>query len=190
MKGENMGLEIPEKVRHKDYGDGEVLKIKKDKIYVSFGGVQKIFVYPDAFEKGYLLAAIEIESSKDLLANDAGEPTPNDRKTINADLSKTETVKAFSSLAKNYGVLDEAKSGGGHDRFRLGKERQSKPLFLVCSRVGWMCVYIDENEKIVLENNGFPCVSTRDDENYDYRTRVNAADFDAFLKIVQKHLGR
>ena len=44
--------------------------------------------------------------------------------------------------------------------------------------------------KIVLENNGFPCVSTRDDENYDYRTRVNAADFDAFLKIVQKHLGR
>lgn len=59
MKGENMGLEIPEKVRHKDYGDGEVLKIKKDKIYVSFGGVQKYLITRTRLRKGISLQPLK-----------------------------------------------------------------------------------------------------------------------------------
>ena len=104
-------------------------------------------------------------------------------------LSKSETVETFYNLTKEYGVLDNAKSGGGHDRFRLGKEGSKKALFLACSRVGWMCVYIDKAEKDLLENNGFPCESTSGDENYNYRTRINVDDFGIFLKLVKKHLG-
>lgn len=105
-------------------------------------------------------------------------------------LSVNETVEAFSGLAKKYGVLDSSKSGGGHDRFRLGKEGRGKAQFLACSRAGWIRVYVDKGEKALLEGNGFPCEPTRDDEKYEYRTRVNKEDFDVFLALVQKHLGR
>ena len=104
--------------------------------------------------------------------------------------TKKETAELFNNMAKKYGVLDASRSGGGHDRYRLGKEGPKKALFLACSRAGWMCIYIDKNEKCLLENNGFLCEPTRDDEDYDYRTRVNAEDFDVFIKLVQKHLGR
>ena len=42
-------------VRHNLYGKGEVTKITDDKVYVLFGNQQRIFPYPDAFEKGFLL---------------------------------------------------------------------------------------------------------------------------------------
>lgn len=42
-------------VRHSRFGTGTVRKIEDGKIYVEFAGGQRIFQYPDAFEKGYLL---------------------------------------------------------------------------------------------------------------------------------------
>lgn len=52
------------KVFHKEYGYGIVTKTQNEKIYVDFGGKKRIFDYPDAFDKGYLLTddTIEIES--------------------------------------------------------------------------------------------------------------------------------
>ena len=133
---------------------------------------------------------IETESVKETPLDDlTGQMSETGKKTVKK-ASVKETVEAFSSLSKEYGVLDSSKSGGGHNRFRLGKVGREKALFLVCSRAGWMRVYIDKGEKALLENNGFPCEPTRDDENYDYRARVNAEDFEVFLKLVQKHLGR
>ena len=41
-------------VYHKAYGKGVVTKIADRKMYVKFGNGQRIFQYPDAFEKGYL----------------------------------------------------------------------------------------------------------------------------------------
>lgn len=41
-------------VFHNLYGEGIVKKIIDNKLYVSFDGKQRIFIYPDAFEKGYL----------------------------------------------------------------------------------------------------------------------------------------
>ena len=106
-------------------------------------------------------------------------------------LTKQETVVLFDSLAKKYGVLDQAKSGGGHDRFRLGKDGNSKSLFLACSRVGWMCVYVDSTEKVLLENNGFTCKSiTSGDELYEFRCRINADDFERFFEVVKEYLNR
>ena len=58
-------------------------------------------------------------------------------------ITKQETVKKFADLAREHNVLDYSKSGGDHDRFYLGKSGANKPLFLACSRVGWMCVYVD-----------------------------------------------
>ena len=48
-------------VHHKLYGYGEIKKIIDNKMYVSFGGHQRIFIYPDAFEKGYLSIDAVIE---------------------------------------------------------------------------------------------------------------------------------
>lgn len=41
-------------VHHKAYGEGVVSQITDGKIYVRFGEKQRIFQYPDAFEKGWL----------------------------------------------------------------------------------------------------------------------------------------
>lgn len=42
-------------VHHKSFGDGKVVKITTDhKIYVKFASGQKMFVFPDAFVKGFL----------------------------------------------------------------------------------------------------------------------------------------
>ena len=39
---------------HKHYGKGRVVKRTTEKIYVDFNGKQRIFLYPEAFEKEYL----------------------------------------------------------------------------------------------------------------------------------------
>ena len=41
-------------VHHKAYGEGVVSQITDGKMYVRFGEKQRIFQYPDAFEKGWL----------------------------------------------------------------------------------------------------------------------------------------
>ena len=43
-----------EGVYHKGYGKGTVVKLETDKVYVDFNGKQRIFSYPEAFEKEYL----------------------------------------------------------------------------------------------------------------------------------------
>lgn len=104
-------------------------------------------------------------------------------------LTKQETVERFRKLSEKYGVLDYLKSGGTHDRFYLGKLGPCKPLFLACSRVGWVCVYIDKPEMTLLSNNGFQCETVAsDDERYEYKTRVDAEKFDCFLKLVNGYL--
>lgn len=49
-----MAVDIHSVVHHKLYGDGEVIKITANNIYVSFGGKNRIFPYPESFDKGYL----------------------------------------------------------------------------------------------------------------------------------------
>ena len=49
-----MTVDIHTSVSHNLYGQGEIVKIKDDKVYVLFGNKQRIFPYPSAFEKGYL----------------------------------------------------------------------------------------------------------------------------------------
>lgn len=41
-------------VYHKDYGKGTIVKLTTEKVYVDFNGKQRIFPYPEAFEKEYL----------------------------------------------------------------------------------------------------------------------------------------
>ncbi len=43
------------KVFHKVYGYGKVIKTTDEKVYVDFSGKKRIFDYPNAFDKGYLL---------------------------------------------------------------------------------------------------------------------------------------
>ena len=106
-------------------------------------------------------------------------------------LNKQETADRFYNMTNEYGVLDHSRSGGGHDRYYLGKEDSRKPLFLACSRAGWMCVYFDKEEKNILESNGYSCEQVdAESVKWDYRTRVNVEDFAVFLKLVQDHLGR
>lgn len=45
---------VPHNVYHKIFGHGKVVKTLNNKIYVSFNGQQRMFLYPDAFEKGFL----------------------------------------------------------------------------------------------------------------------------------------
>ena len=47
-------VEIGAIVYHKDYGEGIIRTITDEKVYVSFDNKQRIFPYPEAFEKEYL----------------------------------------------------------------------------------------------------------------------------------------
>ena len=102
---------------------------------------------------------------------------------------KQETTELFREMASEYNVLDHSKSDKSHDRSYLGKEGSQKALFLACSRVGKICVYFDKSEKPLLDNNGFTC-EVNPSSGWDYRTYVDSKDFEAFLKLVQSHLGR
>lgn len=104
-------------------------------------------------------------------------------------MTKQETTTTFRNMANDYNVLDRSKSDRVHDRSYLGKEDAKKAMFLACSRVGWMCVYFDKEEKALLESNGFVCEEDTK-SNWDYRAHIDAKDFDAFLRLVRDHLGR
>lgn len=53
-KSVNLNIHAGDVVDHKAYGKGRVVKINSDRIFVSFNGVEKMFYYPAAFEKGFL----------------------------------------------------------------------------------------------------------------------------------------
>lgn len=76
-----MLIDIHTTVRHNLYGKGEVTKITDDKIYVSFGKNQRIFPYPDAFEKEFLFIENAPESAKGMPDEaDPAELAPEDIK--------------------------------------------------------------------------------------------------------------
>lgn len=56
--------EYDEGVYHKDYGKGRVVKLTTEKVYVDFNGKQRIFPYPEAFEKEYLKLLYQIQLEK------------------------------------------------------------------------------------------------------------------------------
>ena len=47
-------VEVGAVVIHKEYGEGTIIKITDNKMYVDFDGKKRIFSFPDAFEKKYL----------------------------------------------------------------------------------------------------------------------------------------
>lgn len=47
-------VKVGSAVTHKAFGDGSVIAIKEGKIIVSFGKAEKMFLFPQAFEQGYL----------------------------------------------------------------------------------------------------------------------------------------
>lgn len=47
-------LQVGDKVVHKSFGPGEVMSIDEKFIIVRFSDMEKKFLFPDAFEKGYL----------------------------------------------------------------------------------------------------------------------------------------
>ena len=64
-----MPVDVHTIVHHNRYGKGEVIKVTDESIYVSFGKKQRIFPYPDAFEKGFLLADIVPVINVDITQN-------------------------------------------------------------------------------------------------------------------------
>ena len=75
-----MEISIPTMVYHKIYGYGEVIKSNDEKIYVDFNGKKRIFDYPEAIIKEYLVAAnVEINSTGENISteenNRIGEKT-------------------------------------------------------------------------------------------------------------------
>lgn len=58
-----MAVNIHSTVHHNLYGEGIITKIVGDNLYVSFGSKNRIFPYPEAFEKGYIWSDDPIEVS-------------------------------------------------------------------------------------------------------------------------------
>ena len=75
-----MLIDIHMTVRHNLYGKGEVTKITGDKVYVLFGKNQRIFPYPDAFEKGYLSTIVFPVTTGKAPQDDSIELFPEDIK--------------------------------------------------------------------------------------------------------------
>lgn len=86
-----MAKTIPIKVFHKEYGYGIVIKTKDEKVYVDFGGKKRIFDYPSAFDKEYLLPddTIEIKTDvseeKDIITSPSKEITKDSPVALTMD---------------------------------------------------------------------------------------------------------
>lgn len=78
-EGETMTVGINSIVLHKLYGKGIVKKIIDNKLYVSFDGQQRIFLYPDAFEKGYLYFPAATNKAKEDDHNNGKGNLPADK---------------------------------------------------------------------------------------------------------------
>ena len=89
---ETMTVGINSIVVHKLYGKGIIKKIVDNKLYISFDGQLRIFIYPDAFEKGYL--------SYDAVLNGAGGNM--------YDKNGTETPQAGNISGTREVILDAA----------------------------------------------------------------------------------
>ena len=50
----DLSIDINDKVIHKTFGAGVVKKISNDRITISFGKTEKMFLYPDSFKNGFL----------------------------------------------------------------------------------------------------------------------------------------
>lgn len=62
-----MPIDIHSSVYHNRYGKGEVTKITKGKIYVAFGDKQRIFPYPEAFEKEFLSSIASSSDTREII---------------------------------------------------------------------------------------------------------------------------
>lgn len=78
-------------VLHKTFGKGTVVDVKGKYITVKFGAVQKIFVYPDIFEK--LLTLADGSVSDEILA-DLG--VTKAQKQIELDKKNEENLRAMT----------------------------------------------------------------------------------------------
>ncbi len=47
-------VRVGESVKHKAFGDGIVIELTADRIFIMFGKVEKVFLFPTAFENGFL----------------------------------------------------------------------------------------------------------------------------------------
>ena len=50
----DLSIEINDRVVHKSFGEGVVKKISDNKITISFGKFEKMFIYPDSFKNGFI----------------------------------------------------------------------------------------------------------------------------------------
>lgn len=55
------GIVEGSRVFHKEYGEGVISKFTEGKVYIRFSGKQRIFPYPEAIEKGYLIYLSGVE---------------------------------------------------------------------------------------------------------------------------------
>ena len=95
-----MPVEIHTNVRHNRYGKGEVIRVTDDKIYVLFGKNQRIFSYPEAFEKGYLMADVDSVSIENTNANS--------QNSISDSESKMDSSAAVEVKSKREITIDAA----------------------------------------------------------------------------------
>ena len=75
-----MQVHIHTTVSHNRYGKGEVIKVTDENVYVLFGENQRIFPYPEAFEKGYLVTDTASENAERIIREDPSELLPEDIK--------------------------------------------------------------------------------------------------------------
>ena len=89
-------MSVPTKVHHKEYGDGEIKKITDAKVYVLFNGKQRIFDYPEAFDKGYL-TPIEGEVQVEIRIED-GLKKPEEQRGVREVVLDTKDHLAYTKI--------------------------------------------------------------------------------------------
>ena len=131
MRDNTMEMTIPKIVHHKEYGDGEVIKIATGKIYVKFSGRLMIFPYPEALDKGYLtlyeISTSDVESSLD----DPDFLLPKDIKQLDAK-ARLQTQATISIASDREVILDAA------DKISYRKIYEALNATVGTNYSGWM----------------------------------------------------
>ncbi|MBR0342505.1 MAG: hypothetical protein IJH64_09765 [Oscillospiraceae bacterium] len=133
-------------VHHERYGKGEVIKVSDDRIYVAFGKQQRIFPYPQAFDKGYLTIGKAIKKEKapnEILMTETNKELP-------ASSRENTGIDFFERLRKDTlnkaVVIKEVKQGGysiqDTENHRIARVQELKHKYkCTCDREQSRCIF-------------------------------------------------
>lgn len=184
-----MVVDIHSIVYHERYGNGEVIKVSDNKVYVAFGELQRIFPYPEALDKGYLTIKIGEADKKESAPDEL--VIPETKLSVPSSTRETTDTDFYDRLKKDIAnesiVIKGVKQGGysiqdtGNHRLVRVQELQHK-YKCTCDREQTRRIF-DKIKDNYTHCEGFNYKVMNKEEGQGYRV-LNLSRYDDLISFI------